>query len=214
MAQPAIFNEALDARLVSGVVIHADKDRFKVLAGNRAYASCLAASCFLTPREQDTVLTALLEDGTSVILSVLFRQEAPAQLRLPENSTVHCEKSLTLRSGSSLALQSAGALSLASEEVHVSAKAASANILKVHTVCDTAELCCRALTSLGQTALSVFHSFTQCLGESRKMVEGTDETRCASSTLLAEENATVMSTNSLTLVKETSRTDAKLIQLG
>jgi hypothetical protein len=57
-------------------------------------------------------------------------------------------------------------------------------------------------------------SLTQCLGSSRRMIEGEDETRAGSSTLMVTENATLMAKNGLTLVEDTARTDAKLIQLG
>jgi hypothetical protein len=215
MTQTATCYESLEARLATGRVLRADGPFFRVVVGNVSHEASLAASCLLAPREQDTVLLASLEDGAQVILAVLFHEKtAPARLRLPENSAIECPGSLTVRSGRLLNLQSAGALRLESEDLAVSAVNAAASIVKVKTVCDTAELCCRALTSLGQTALSVFRSFTQCLGESRRMVEGTDETRCKNSTLVADENATVMSKNSLALAEETARTDAKLIQLG
>ena len=214
MAQPAFLHESLEARIVTGTVIDISCDSYRVLASNVACNASLAASCLLLPQQRDTVLTALLENGTSVILAVLYRKDGPANLRLPENSTLECQKSLTLRTGANLSLQSAQNLSLESEDLHVGAANVSANILNIRTICDTAEHCCRALTSIGQSAISVFHSMTQCLGESKKMVEGADETRCATSTLLANESATVMAKNSLNLTEETARTDAKLIQLG
>lgn len=215
MAQIAYFHETLDARLVTGTVLRSDAGSFRVLAGNTPHEASLAASCLLEPRENDVVLLACLENGAKVILSVLFRDEtAAARLRLPENSAIECSGELSVRGASSLELQSGKALSLESEDLHVSARNAAANVVNVNTVFDTAECCCRALTTLGQTAIAVFRSFTQCLGESRRMVEGTDETRCANSTLVADETATVMSKNSLALAEETARTDAKLIQLG
>ena len=215
MAQPALFHEALEARLVTGRVVGIGEDTFCVLTGNAFYEAPLAASCLLAPRENDVVLLACLENGTEVILSVLFHDEsATARVLLPKNSAIECPGELTVRAASSLDLQSGQALRLESENLDVSARNATAAIVKVNTVCDTAEFCCRALTTLGQAAVSAFRSFTQCLGESRRMVEGSDETRCKNSTLVADENATVMSKTSLTLVKETARTDAKLIQLG
>jgi hypothetical protein len=215
MAQPAFFHEPLDARLVTGTVSRTGDKAFRVTAGNASLEASLAVSCLLEPREKDVVLLARLEDGSNVILSVLFRDEAaPARLRLPDDSAIECPGSLTVCGTSSLDLQSGGALRLKSEDLDVSALRAAANVVKVNTVFDTAECCCRALTTLGQTAVSAFRSLTQCLGESRRMVEGTDETHCGNTTLVAGENATVMSNNSLTMAKETSRTDAKLIQLG
>ena len=215
MAQPALFHDTLEARLVTGRVIGVGDGEFRVLAGNVSHEASLAASCLLEPRENDLVLLACLENGAHVILSVLFHDAtARARLLLPRNSAIECPGELTVRSASSLDLQSGKALRLETEDLHVSAMNAAAALVKVNTVADTAQLCCRSLTTLGQSAVSAFRSFTQCLGESRRMVESTDETHCANATLVADETATVMSKNSLNLTKETSRTDAKLIQLG
>jgi hypothetical protein len=215
MAQAAFLQEPREARLVTGRVVGGGNGIFRVLEGNVPHEALLAASCLLEPREQDAVLLACLENGADVILSVLFRDEtATARLRLPKNSAVECPGELTVRSAVSLGLQSGKALRLESEELSVSAVSASATAARVNTAFDTAEFCCRALTALGQTAVSAFRSVTQCLGESRRMVEGSDETRCANSVLIAGETATALSRNSLALAEETARTDAKLIQLG
>lgn len=215
MAQPAFFHESLEARLFTGRVTGVENSGFRVLAGDGSYEAPLAASCLLQPRENDLVLLACLENNDAIILSVLYHDPtAPARVRLPRNSAIECPGELAVRAASSLDLQSGQSLRLESEDLKVSSATASMAALKVNTVFDSAEFCCRALTTLGQTAVSMFRSFTQCLGESRKMVEGADETRCADSTLVAGETATVMSKNSLNLTKETSRTDAKLIQLG
>ncbi len=215
MAQTAFFHETFDARLATGRVLRIHDDSFRVLAGSVAHKASLAASCLLQPRENDIVLLACLEDGSDVILSVLFRDETTeACFRLPQNSVIDCSGELTMRGASSLELQSEKNISLESQELKVCAINAVAHMVTVNTVFDKADFCCRALTTLGQTAISVFRSFTQCLGESRRMVEGTDETHCAGSTLMADETATVMSKNSLALAEETARTDAKLIQLG
>ena len=215
MAQPAFSHETFEARLVTGRVTGLGDGTFHVLAGNAFHEASLAASCLLEPGENDIVLLACLENGAEVILSVLFHDEtAAARVLLPKNSALECPGELTVRAASALDLQSGRALRLESESLDVSAMSATAAIVKVDTVFDTVKLCCRALTTLGQAAVSAFRSFTQCLGESRRMVEGSDETRCANSTLVADESAVVMSKNSLTLVEETARTDARLIQLG
>lgn len=215
MAQLAFFHETCEARLITGKVVRVGNKAFRVLADGAVREASLAASCLLEPRENDAVLLASLENGADVILAILFRDEsAEALVRLPDNSAVACRGALTLRGESSIGLQSGKTLRLESQDLNVSSRNATAHVVKVNTVIDTAELCCRALTSLGQTAVSVFRTVTQCLGESRRMVEGVDETRCGNSTLVAEENATVMSKNSLQLTEETARTDAKLIQLG
>ena len=215
MAQPAFFHETLEARIFTGRVAGIGNGTFRVLAGNSALTASLAASCLLEPRVDDTVLLACLENGTDIILSVLFREAtAPSCVRLPRNSAIECPGELTVRAASSLDLQSGRALCLESDDLRVSAVTASATAVKVNTVSDTAEFCCRTLTTLGQTAVSVFRSLTQCMGESRKMVEGADETRCVTSTVVAGETATVLSKNSLNLAEETARSDAKLLQLG
>jgi hypothetical protein len=105
-------------------------------------------------------------------------------------------------------------MSLLAGELAVAAGTGALHIAELKAVSDVAEVCCRAFSSLGDTALSVFRSLTQCLGSSRRMVEGDDETRATNSTLIVEETATVMSRNGLTLAEETARTDARLIQLG
>lgn len=215
MAQLAFSHETCEARLITGKVVRVGDRAFRVLADGIVRDASLAASCLLEPKENDAVLLTSLENGADVILAVLFRDEsAEALVRLPDNSAVACRGALTLRGESSLGLQSGASLRLESPDLNVSSQSATAHVMKLNTVIDTAELCCRALTSLGRTAVSVFRTMTQCLGESRRMVEGSDETRCGSSTLVAEENATVMSKNSLQLTEETARTDAKLIQLG
>ena len=215
MAQPAFSHESCEARLITGHIIHAAQGVFRVLAGNAAFEATLAASCLLEPRLNDTVLVACLDGGDDLILAVLIRDPAaPARLRVPHHSAIECPGRLTIRAASELDLQSAGQLGLQSQDLQVTAQTATTHAVKLDTVCDSARFCCRALTSLAQNVLSSFRSLTQCLGESRRIVEGADETRCANATLVAEETATVMSQNSLTLVKETARTDALLIQLG
>lgn len=215
MAQAAMINNDLEARLVTATVIGRSRGSFRVLADAAVHEAALAASCLLQPEPQDVVLLACLEDGATVILSVLFRDEkAQALLRLPDQSALECRGSLAVRGAAALNLQSGKRLTMESDELHVSAVSAEAEAVSIKTVCDTAQMCCRALTTLGHTALSAFRSLTQCLGESKRMVQGADETHCGNSTLVADENATVMSTNSLSLAKESARTDAKLIQLG
>ena len=215
MAQPAFDHELLEARLVTGCVLGFAGSAFRVRTGNTACEATLAASCLMQPQPHDLVLLASLENGAEVILAVLFRDEAaPSRVCLPRNSALECPGDLTIRAAATLDLQSAKTMRLGTEDLRVTAQTATATAVHAKTVCDTAELCCRALTTLGHTAISAFRSFTQCLGTSQKLVEGTDTTRCAQSTLIAGETATVMSKNSLHLAEETARTDARLIQLG
>jgi hypothetical protein len=186
-----------------------------VLCGNAAFEAGLAASCLLRPQRGDTVLLAELEDERRLVLAVLFRNEArEASLRLPPAAALECPGRLRLRAAEALELQSGREMGLRAEALAVTAKSGALHIADLRAVADVAEVCCRAFSSLGDTALSVFRSLTQCLGSSRRMVEGNDETRAANSTLIVKETATVMSKNGLTLAEETARTDAKLIQLG
>lgn len=215
MTQTALLHDTLDARLATGKVLRTETAAFRVVCGCEAHDASLAASCLLRPQEGDTVLLAFLENGVSVILAVLFRDETTeACLRLPHASAVECPGTLAVRGAAGLDLQSGGTLSLESNNLVATADTGTLHVTSVRTVSDTVELCCRSLVTLGQTALSIFRSLTQCLGDSRRIVEGDDETRAGNSTLVVDENATVMSKNGLTLAEETSRTDAKLIQLG
>ncbi len=215
MTQAAFLYDAAEAQLVTGRVAVIEGRVFQVMLGNSFHEATLAASCLVEPEGNDIVLLARLGNGLNVILAVLFRDETSvAQLRLPTDSTIACPGRLTVRAASALELQSGRNISLKSEDLNVAADKAVATVTKVNTLFDTAEFCCRALISFGQTAVSMFRSLTQCLGSSQRLVEGSDETRCAESTLIADENATVMSKNSLTLAEDTSRTDARLIQLG
>jgi hypothetical protein len=216
MAQTAELYETFDARLVTGRVLRAGENGgYRVGCGNRAFEAGLAPSCLLRPQKNDTVLLAELEDGTWLILAVLARSEdAEARLILPPESSLVCPGRLRLTAADSLELQSGRKMGLHTGELAVSAKNGAVRIAEIKAVSDVAEFCCRAFSSLGDTALSVFKSLTQCLGSSRRMVEGDDETRAANSTLIVAENATVISKNGLTLAEETARTDAKLSPLG
>jgi hypothetical protein len=230
MPQTAEFYDAESAQLVTGKVLEGSPDAggselrpgafpgaripgLRVLCGNKAHEAQTAASCLLQPQSGDTVLLACLEDGTHVVLAVLFRV-GEARLRLPERSTLECAGGLTVRCADSLDLQSGRTMRLHTEDLGVAAKACDLRVLSLKTLADTVDMCCGTLSSYGKHALSVFSSLTQCLGSSRRVVEGEDETRAGGSTLIVEENAVVMSKNKLSLAEETARTDAKLIQLG
>jgi hypothetical protein len=216
MAQTAEDRVPGDARLATGTVLRCGADgNFRVACGNRAVETRPAASCLLRPQKDDTVLLTELEDGSHILLAVLFRgRKTEARLLLPPDSTLECPGRLALRAGDALDLQSGRKMDLRAEVLAVTAKSGALHIAEVRSVSDAVEICCRAFSSLGDTALSVFRSLTQCLGSSRRMVEGDDETRAGNSTLIVTENVTVMSKNGLTLAEETARTDAKLIQLG
>jgi hypothetical protein len=216
MAQAAEIYESVDVRLATGKVLYADDNGlFRAVMDNAAFEARLAASCLLRPEKGDTALLAVLEDGSCVILSILVRNSGEeARLCLPPESSLECPGRLTVRCADALDLQAGREVGLRAENFSLAAQNAVLHMTNVKSVSDVADVCCRALSVLGGTAVSVFRSLTQCLGSSRRMVEGNDETRCANSTLIAEENATVMSRNGLTLAEETARTDAKLIQLG
>ncbi len=207
--------ETQEARLVTGRVMQEDKDGFRVLAGDGIRQAVPAAGCLLLPARNDTVLLALLENGQAVIISVLFRQEtAAATLRLPQESHVECAGALNLRARNSLALQAPHELRLEARDLHVTAGKTAAQMLDVAAQMDVANFCCRELTSLGRSSVSAFGSVSRCCGESRKLVEGSDETHCANASLTATEQVAVMSRDSVHLAEETARTDARLIQMG
>ncbi|MDR2801396.1 MAG: DUF3540 domain-containing protein [Desulfovibrio sp.] len=216
MAQTAECYESAEARLVTGRVLDdADDSGCRVVCGNAAHEAGLAASCLMRPQKGDTVLLAELEDETLLVLAVLFRaRQTPARFSLPAESSLDCPGSLTVRCARALEMQSGLEMGLRAENLAVTARNGDVRIAEVRAVSDAADICCRALSTLGGTALSVFKSLTQCLGSSRRVIEGEDETRAGNSTLMVTENATVMSKNGLTLAEETARTDAKLIQLG
>ncbi|MDR1777086.1 MAG: DUF3540 domain-containing protein [Desulfovibrio sp.] len=215
MTQTAELYANLEARLVTGKTLCDGDGACRVVCGNMAVDARLAASCLLRPQKGDTVLLAQLEDGRHIVLAVLFRDEGErACLRLPPQSDMECAGALTVSCAEALELQSGQRLGMRAADLAVTAKNGALHILNVKSASDVVEVCCRALTTLGGTALSVFRSLTQCLGSSRRVVEGDDETRAGNSTLMTGGNAVVMSKNGLNLAEETARTDAKLIQLG
>jgi hypothetical protein len=216
MTQAAQRQEMQEPRLDTGRVLEAGADGpCRVNSGNAAFEAELAASCLLRPQRNDTVLLAEFADGSRIILAVLFRGAATeARLLLPPDASLECPGRLSLRAAEALELHSGQEMGLHTGALALTAKSGDLHIAKLRAVSDVAELCCRTFSSLGDTALAVFRSLTQCLGTSSRIVEGDDQTRARNSTLLVQENATVMSKNGLTLAEETARTDARLIQLG
>jgi hypothetical protein len=214
MAQTARYQKSRRAELVTAQVLDVQGGLFRVAVESAVFAAALAPSCLLRPRSNDTVLLAELEYGDPMILAVLARDEAAeASLRLPARCAVSCAEELAL-SAPALRLAGAESLDVQSRDMTVAARTASASFVGVKTLAEAAELCCRSLSTLGKTALSVFESVTQCMDSSRRMVRGEDETHAGNVSVTADENLSVMSKNSLALTEETSRTDAKLIQLG
>lgn len=215
MAQIAYLKKNQEAQILTATIESVGEKEYYVVLYHQLCEAQLAASCLLKPQVGDTVLLAHIEGGAAVILSVLYRNESSqAHLVLPAQSTLDCAESLTVRATAALSLQSGQAMNVDAHDLNLRSHNASANMVNVSTIADKAEMCARFLSSMGQTALSVFSSVTQCFGKSQKMVTGTDETHCQSSTLVAEEEVTTMSKNAVNLAKDTSRTDAKLIQLG
>ncbi len=204
-------------QLTTATVLHAYSHNYTLALSAEAteHHASLAPSCLLAPQAQDTVLVACLDAGQYVILAVLFRVTTDtASVLLPHNTTMECQDTLTVRSAHSLNLESGTELSLRSDTLDATAATIQARAMSVNTIFDTVETCCRHLTNMGQTAVSAFKNFTQCLGESKKMVAGTDENHSKNTLLVAEENVTTATKNSITLAGEVARTDAKLIQLG
>lgn len=215
MAQIAYFQQNHQARILTGKIESVTSGFYQMVIDHKMRNAELAASCLLKPEIGDTVLVTLLDNGQAVILSVLFRDDSQkARLTLPDQSTIECKNELTIQSAASLSLQSGNNLQMDAVDLAVNSCNATANFVNLNTITDKAEVCCRLLTTLGQSAISAFKTFTQCVGQSHKMIAENEETHCKNSTLVAEENATVMGENTLTIAKDTSRTDAKLIQLG
>jgi hypothetical protein len=226
MAQTAEFYENISAQLITGVALgeNANEDgsadgsdaALRVRCGNRIFEARLAASCLMRPERDDTVLLASLEDGANVILSVLYRADAASvcRLRLPDDSKLECSGRLTVTAAEDLALQSGRNMGMQADALLVSAASADLRVTNVTTIINQMDTCCNFLYTVANSARHVFQTLTQCLGSSRRLIEGEDETRAVSSTLMVTESATVMAKNGLTLVEDTARTDAKLIQLG
>ncbi|MDR0827771.1 MAG: DUF3540 domain-containing protein [Desulfovibrio sp.] len=222
MAQTAELYDDLCAQLVTGIALDeiapADGQNaaFRVRCGNRIFAANLAASCLMRPERNDTLLLARLEDGANLILSVLYRADESSlcRLRLPQDSSLECPGRLSVTTADTLALQSGKNLGLQSDALSVTAATADLRVTRLSAMLNQLDACCHSLYSLGHSARFVFQTLTQCLGSSRRMIEGEDETRAGSSTLMVTETATVMAKNGLTFAEDTARTDAKLIQLG
>ncbi len=199
---------------LTGVNVN-QKECYQVQIGNALHMASLAASCLLEPQEQDIVLVANLESGQYMILSVLVQQAcAMSSVSLPHNSTISCKGSLTLQSDQDLNLHGGNAVQVLSEEIHAQALRSHTHIVEAKSTFNTLEICANTITSLGIKAINTFKSLTQCLGSSRRVVEGRDETQCKNSSLVAEETSTVMAKNTIHMAKETARVDANLIQLG
>ncbi|MDR0827004.1 MAG: DUF3540 domain-containing protein [Desulfovibrio sp.] len=222
MAQTAEHYTELSAQLITGLVMGENTSEdgsdatFRVRCGNKTFEARLAASCLMRPERDDTTLLAHLEDGANVILSVLYRADAASvcRLRLPEDSKLECPGRLTVTAADDLSLQSGKSMGLQADALSLSASSADLRITRATAMLNQLDACCNFVYMLGNSARQVFQTLTQCLGSSRRMIEGEDETRAGSSTLMVTENATVMAKNGLTLVEDTARTDAKLIQLG
>ncbi len=193
----------------------AQKQSYQVQLGNTLHGAELAASCLLEPQEHDTVLVACLENGQYMILSVLVQHTcASSGLSLPPNTTISCAGSLALCTEQDLHLQSGKGVHVSTEEISAQATSAHTHIIHAKSTFNSLQICANTITSLGKKAIHSFKSLTQCLGSSKRMVEGRDETQCKNSSLVAEETASVMAENSIHLAKETARLDAKLIQIG
>jgi hypothetical protein len=220
MAQTAPILDPEGAHLETGTVYQCvaapEADRPVTIATRSGVCrAAVAASCLLRPAQGDTVLVAHLEDGASVILSVLFRnRDAGAFLDLPGESVVASPGSLALRTGERLTMETGGAMHLASTALSMTADTCNVQVVRMRAVLDSLDACCRSIYLAGKALVSSFRSLTQLLGASRKVVEGDDEVRAGNATLVVDENATVLCRNGLTLAEQTARTDARLIQLG
>ncbi len=215
MSSTALFEHNLGAQIFSASLSQSSENGYFVNINNSLHKASLAASCLLSPQAGDIVLVAYLENGEYCILSVLVQaQPESATLSLPKNSAIKCQGALSLIAEQGLNLRTADLLDIQARETQFTSAKAQAHVLEGSAVFQNLKVCSQNLVSLGKSALQNFKNFTQCLGESKRMVEGTDENHCKNSVLIASEQATVLTKNSHTLVKETARTDAALIQLG
>ncbi|MBQ7608728.1 MAG: DUF3540 domain-containing protein [Desulfovibrionaceae bacterium] len=81
-----------DNTLCSGVVQRADGDLVLVLGKGGLVRALRAQSCLLAPKVRDTVLLALLDDGSAWVLSILrspLATDKGAELCLPKETSLH-----------------------------------------------------------------------------------------------------------------------------
>lgn len=194
----------------------AEEGTCRVVHGNAVFKAALAASCLMLPEKGDTVLLARLEDGRFSVLAVLARgaESGPCRLRLPAGSRLETPGDLALAAGNSLTLHGGQGMAVHTPALSVTAEESRLHVTRLEAVADTIHSWCRSLHAVGVRAQAVYHTLTQCLTVSRRMVEKEDETRAGSSTLIVSGTATVQAANTLTLAEKVSRTDAGQIQLG
>ena len=114
----AMPSRSLETMLTKGTVQSTDGSHV-IIAGSRGLIKAeRAESCLLAPQRHDTVLAALLDDGSAWVLAVLSSKakEDTAELRLPKNTEVKAE---TLAISSSEATLSAQSLSLKGKNIDI-----------------------------------------------------------------------------------------------
>lgn len=206
--------------LLTGIVTEEGSPHCQITLGDRLCTAMLAASCLMQPEKGDTVILARLDHNREtddlVVLAVLARADnsRPCRLRLPENSRFETAGNLELLAMNSLSLHGGQAMDMQTENLTLTAAQGHVRMTRLETVADTVRTWCRSLHSMGVQAQTVFHSLTQCLKISRRIVENEDETRAGKSTLIVSETVAVQAKNTITLAQDVARTDAGQIQLG
>ena len=82
----------LENRFTSCTVQQTDGDSVLVIGKVGMVRAKRAESCFLVPKPHDTVLLALLDDGTAWVLAVLqskSKTDTASEMRLPDNVALH-----------------------------------------------------------------------------------------------------------------------------
>ncbi|MBR5998636.1 MAG: DUF3540 domain-containing protein [Deltaproteobacteria bacterium] len=112
----ALPSHSLETMLVRGTVQVTDGNQVLFAGSGGLIRAERAASCLLAPRPRDTVLAALLDDGSAWVLAVLgsSAEENAAELRLPRNTEIRAE---TLAISSGEATLSAQNLSLKGKKI-------------------------------------------------------------------------------------------------
>ena len=78
--------------MLVAATVQASEDNAVLVAGSFGLVRAMVAdSCLLAPAIHDTVLVALLDDGSAWLVQVLRRTQDTASLRVPPKTTLHAE---------------------------------------------------------------------------------------------------------------------------
>ncbi len=110
---------SVETMFVRGTVQATDGDHVLIAGSGGLIRAERAESCLLAPRAHDTVLAALLDDGSAWVLAVLRTngERQPNEIRLPQETVIRAE---TLTLSSTAATFAAQDLSLKGKHVDLS----------------------------------------------------------------------------------------------